>query len=137
MPEVGVRDADINGLVNTLRSLTEQLTALHGELYWQAMQPENSIINDAHTGEPNVELLTALKGAVDDIRMLLWNYIEAASEVDAGRVQAGLEAQKLQRMTHFLELLRKRLGRNPDEQPLSFIEKISAAVNERLGDKVA
>jgi hypothetical protein len=40
-------------------------------------------------------------------------------------------------MTQFLKLLRERLGSSQDQQPLSFIERISAAMKERLGNKVA
>jgi hypothetical protein len=40
-------------------------------------------------------------------------------------------------MTQFLRVLRERLGRSSDQQPLSFIERISAAMKERLGSKVA
>ena len=128
---------DVNEVVNHLRSLTNELTALHGELYWLAMQAHDSSGKQSQAAELNVELLTSLKGAVDNMRLLLWDYIETASEVDPGRVQEGMETQRLQRMAHFLQLLRDRLGRAPDEQPISFIEKISAAVKQRLGDKVA
>jgi hypothetical protein len=128
---------DINQLVNNLQALTNELTALHGELYWLAMQSEDSAGPTAPAAELDVELLTALKGAVDNMRMLLWDYLATASEVDPGRVQEGMEAQKVQRVAHFLQLLRDRLGRAPVDQPLSFIEKISATVKQRLGDKVA
>lgn len=131
------RAIDINELVNHLKALTNELTSLHGDLYWLAMQAQDSSAKESSAAELNVELLTALKGAVDNMRMLLWNYLATASEVDAGKVQEGMEAQKLQRMAQFLQLLRDRLGRTPDEQPISFIEKISAAVKQRLGDKVA
>jgi hypothetical protein len=128
---------DIDELVNHLRSLTNELTALHGDLYWLAMQAQDSSGKQSPAAELNVELLTGLKGAVDNMRLLLWDYIETASEVDPGRVQEGMETQRLQRMAHFLQLLRDRLGRAPEEQPVSFIEKISAAVKQRLGDRVA
>lgn len=137
MTMVSAPYTDINELVNHLRSLTNELTALHGDLYWLAMQAYDSSGKQSHAAELNVELLTSLKGAVDNMRLLLWDYIETASEVDPGRVQEGMETQRLQRMAHFLQLLRDRLGRTPDEQPVSFIEKISAAVKQRLGDKVA
>jgi hypothetical protein len=101
------------------------------------MQAQDSPGKQSPAAELNVELLTALKGAVDNMRLLLWDYIETASEVDPAKVQEGMETQRLQRMAHFLQLLRDRLGRAPDEQPISFIEKISAAVKQRLGDKVA
>jgi hypothetical protein len=83
-------------------------------------------------------MLTELKSAVDDMRLLLWQYIETASEVDPGRVQDGIESQRLHRVTRFLQLLRKRLVPTSDEQPVSFIERINAAVTESLGrDKAA
>ena len=128
---------DVDELVNHLRSLTNELTALHGDLYWLAMQAQDSSGKQSRAAELNVELLTNLKGAVDNMRLLLWDYIETASEVDPGKVQEGMEMQRLQRMAHFLQVLRDRLGRAPEEQPISFIEKISAAVKQRLGDKVA
>jgi hypothetical protein len=101
------------------------------------MQANDSSGKQTPAAELNVELLTSLKGAVDNMRLLLWDYIETASEVDPVKVQEGMEMQKLQRMAQFLQLLRDRLGRAPDEQPVSFIEKISAAVKQRLGDRVA
>ena len=128
---------DINELVNHVQALTNELTALHGDLYWLAMQAQDPFEKNAPAAELNVELLTALKGAVDNLRVLLWNYIETASEVEPERVQEGLDAQKVQRVAQFLQLLRDRLGRVPADQPLSFIERISATVKQRLGDKVA
>jgi len=126
----------INELVNNLRALTNELTDLHGDLYWLAMQGQDSAGKPA-AGELNVELLTELKGAVDNMRLMLWNYIASASQVAPAKVQEGMETERLQRMSRFLQLLRDRLGRRPDEQPESFIEKISAAMKKRLGDKVA
>jgi hypothetical protein len=75
-----------------------------------------------------------LKGAVDNMRLMLWKYIETASEVKPEQVQDGLDAQRLRRVTEFLQVLRDRLGPNPDDQPVSFIERINKAVAERLGD---
>lgn len=128
---------DINELVNHVQALTNELTALHGDLYWLAMQAQEPSGKNAPAAELNLEHLTALKGAIDNMRELLWKYIETASEVAPERVQEGLDAQKVQRVAQFLQLLRERLGRPPVDQPLSFIERISATVKQRLGDKVA
>ena len=137
MKSVTESKIEVSELVDHLKNLTGKLTALHGDLYWLAMQAQDSSGKQSRAAELNVELLTNLKGAVDNMRLLLWDYIETASEVDPGKVQEGMEMQRLQRMAHFLQVLRDRLGRAPDEQPISFIEKISAAVKQRLGDKVA
>lgn len=133
----GNNHTDINELVNKVQTLTDQLTALYGDLYWLAMQAQDPSGKNAAAAELNVELLTPLKGAVDSLRVLLWNYIETASQVAPEKAQEGQDAQRIQRVTQFLQLLRDRLGRAPADQPLSFIERISATVKQRLGDKVA
>jgi len=130
---------DSTELVTHLKQLTTALTAVHEDLYWLAMQAPNANDKPAvPAAELNVDMLTELKSAVDDMRLLLWQYIETASEVDPRRVQDGIESQRLHRVTRFLQLLRKRLVPSSDEQPVSFIERINAAVTESLGrDKAA
>ena len=72
------------------------------------------------------------------MRLLLWQYIETASEVNPQHVQERMDSQRLHRVTKFLQLLRKRLAPIADEQPVSFIERINAAVTQSLGrDKAA
>lgn len=124
---------DIGQLVNQLKELTAELTQVHNELYWLAMQTQDAKGKDT-PAELNVNLLAELKGAVDNMRLLLWKYIETASVLDPQVVQEGLETQRLRRVTEFLQLLRDRLGQPPNEQPLSFIERISAAVKEKIKD---
>lgn len=127
---------DINELVNHLKGLTTEITAVHRELYWLAMQ-EQDVSAGETPAELNIELLAELKGAVDNMRVMLWKYIETASEIDPRKVQEGLETQRLRRVTEFLQLLRDRLVRLPEQQPMSFIERINAAVKERLRDRAA
>jgi hypothetical protein len=126
---------DCNELVSHLKELTTALTAVHEDLYWLAMQPPN--VNDkpaVPAAEINVDLLSELKSAVDDMRLLLWQYIETASEVNPQQVQERMDSQRLHRVTKFLQLLRKRLAPvSAEEQPVSFIERINAAVTESLG----
>jgi hypothetical protein len=129
-----------NELVSHLKDLTNALNALHGDLYWLAMQaPESSEKPSTPAAELDVDLLTGLKTAVDDMRLLLWQYLDAASVLDPQSVRDGIEAQRLHRVTKFLQLLRDRLSHSPvsEEQPLSFIERISAAVKKSLDEKAA
>ncbi len=130
--------SDFNELVTHLKDLTNALNAVHGDLYWLAMQtPDASAKQSMPAADLNVEMLTELKAAVDDMRLLLWQYIETASQVSPQLVRDGMESQRLQRVTKFLQLLRNRLGHTVNEQPVSFIERISAAVKERLEEKIA
>lgn len=124
---------DIGKLVNHLKELTTELTQVHNELYWLAMQTQDAKGKET-PADLNVNLLAELKGAVDNMRLLLWKYIETASVLDPQVVQEGLEMQRLRRVTEFLQLLRDRLGHLPNEQPVSFIERISATVKEKIKD---
>jgi hypothetical protein len=136
-PERHLR-TDNTQLISHLKDLTNALTSVHEDLYWLAMQtPDSSHKDVVPAAELNLELLTELKSAVDDMRLLLFQYIETASEVDPQSAREGMETQRLRRVTKFLQLLRSRLGTPADQQPISFIERISAAVKERLGDKAA
>jgi hypothetical protein len=128
---------DSKELVTHLKELTAALTAVHSDLYWLAMQSPNAEKPAAQAAELNVTMLAELKSAVDDMRLLLWQYIETASELDPQRMQEGMDTQRLHRVTKFLQLLRNRLVHSSDDQPVSFIERINAAVKERLGDKAA
>jgi len=130
---------DSTELVSHLKELTTALTAVHEDLYWLAMQAPNANDKPAvPAAELNVDLLSDLKSAVDDMRLLLWQYIETASEVNPQQVQERMDSQRLHRVTKFLQLLRKRLVPASDEQPVSFIERINAAVTQSLGrDKAA
>lgn len=124
---------DVNDLVAHLRDLTAELTAVHNELYWLALQAQDSNGKQS-PAELKVDTLAELKGAVDNMRLLLWNYIETASEIDPQGVQEGMESQRMRRVTDFLELLRDRLVHVNEQQPLSFIEKINASVKAKLRD---
>jgi hypothetical protein len=129
---------DTTELVDHLKELTNALTAVHGDLYWLAMQsPDAGKKESVPAAEINVNLLAELKAAVDDMRLLLWQYIETASELNPQNVLEGLETQRLSRVTRFLQLLRERLGHAVEEQPVSFIERISERVKKSLGDKAA
>ncbi|HLW53723.1 MAG TPA: hypothetical protein VKW06_12860 [Candidatus Angelobacter sp.] len=126
---------DVNELVKHLKSLTDELTSVHSDLYWLAMQSQEISVEKPSLVEVNVELLAALKSAVDSMRLILWDYIEAASVMDPQKGAEGLETMRLKRVTQFLELLRKRLGRGPQNAPVSFIERISAAMKDRFRDR--
>lgn len=124
---------DIGAVVKHLKKLTAELTAVHDELYWLAMQAQDAASKDT-PAQLNVTLLAELKASVDNMRLLLWNYIETASALDPRQVQEGLESERLRRSAEFLRLLRQRLGRAQSQGPLSFIEKITATIKERLKD---
>jgi hypothetical protein len=120
-------------LVKRIQSITDELMAMHNQLYWMALDasaaPEQKQLEDL-----DIHLVTDFKFALDNMRDLLWKYLDVAAKVEPQLVQEAAEAHRVRRVTRLLDLLRERLGHYSD-QPTSFIEQISASINEKLPDK--
>jgi hypothetical protein len=118
-------------LKDRLAALADELIALHRDLYWLA-EDNNLPEQEDSLGDLTLDQVMAVKLAVDNLRDLLWKYVDAISKLEPERVQEAMQSYRLRRVTHLLDLLRKRLGAYPDQPPVSFIEKISAAIKEKL-----
>lgn len=120
-----------NSLKERLATLSEELNALHHELYWLA-EDNNSALQEQDLGELNFDQIMALKLAIDNVRDLLWKYVDAVAKVEPQRVQEAMETYRVRRVSQLLELLRERLGQYSDQPPVSFIERVSASIKEML-----
>jgi len=115
-----------------LETVKDELMALHRDMYWMA-QDQNSSEQAQKVSDLDFDQVMDLKLAVDNMRELLWKYLDAASAMEPERVQQAMEAHRVRRVSQLLQLLRERLGHYPDHQPpVSFIEKVSAAIKEKL-----
>lgn len=117
-----------------LESIKSDLAVLHREMYWLAYEPQQ------HIDELNFDQIMDLKLAVDNMRELLWKYVDAAAKAEPERVQHAMEAHRVRRVSQLLQLLRERLGHYSEpQQPISFIEKVTAAIKDKLagGGKAA
>lgn len=114
-----------------LAAVAEELIALHRDLYWLA--EDNNLPEQEHTlGDLTLDQVMEVKLAVDNLRDLLWKYVDAISKVEPERAQEAMQSYRLGRVTQLLDVLRKRLGTYPDQQPVSFIEKISVSIKDKL-----
>ncbi len=123
-------------LKQRIQAIADDLMALHSELYWMALEKQEEF-KQKQLEELDIHLVTDLKFALDNMRDLLWKYLEAAAKIEPQLLQEAADAHRMRRVTTLLNLLRERLGQYSDGQPMSFIEQISASINERLPDKAA
>jgi hypothetical protein len=115
-------------------TIADELISLHRDLYWLA-EGNDLAAQEESLGDLTLDQVMALKLAVDNARELLWKYVEAVAQVEPDRVEEAMENHRMRRVSQLLELLRERLGRYPEGPPVSFIEKISAAIKEKLNVK--
>ena len=129
----GRSQCGVGELAKRLQAVTDELITLHGELYWMALDA-SADPKQEQPDDLDINLVTDFKSALDNMRDLLWKYLEVAAKIEPERVQEAAEAHRVRRVTRLLDLLRERLGQYADGQPKSFIEQISASINEKLPD---
>ena len=117
-------------LKKRLGTLTDELMELHRELYWLA-QDQDLPAQEQKLGDLNFDQVMGLKLAVDNLREILWTYLDAVAKLEPEKVHDAMDTHRLRRVTQLLDLLRQRLS-HADASPVSFIERISAAIKEKL-----
>ena len=117
-------------LKKRLGTLTDELMELHRELYWLA-QDQDLPAQEQKLGDLNFDQVMGLKLAVDNLREILWTYLDAVAKLEPEKVHDAMDTHRLRRVTQLLDLLRQRLSQS-DASPVSFIERISAAIKEKL-----
>ena len=120
-----------NSLKERLASISEELITLHRDLYWLA-EDNDAVAQEQDLGDLRFDQIMTLKLAVDNVRELLWKYVDAVAKVEPQRVQEAMETYRVRRVSQLLELLRERLGQYPDQHPVSFIERVSASIKDML-----
>jgi len=120
-----------NAIKERIATISEELIALHRDLYWLA-EDTNPAEQEQALSDLNFDQIMALKLAIDNVRDLLWKYVDAVAKVEPQRVQEAMETYRIRRVSQLLELLRERLGHYSDQPPVSFIEKVSASIKEML-----
>jgi hypothetical protein len=118
-------------LKERLATTSEELNQLHRDLYWLA-EDSDTAAQVQNLGDLNFDQIMAVKLAVDNLRELLWKYVDAVARVEPQRVQEAMETYRVRRVSQLLELLRQRLGQYSDQSPVSFIEKVSASIKDML-----
>jgi len=120
-----------NSLKERLATISEDLINLHRDLYW-LVEDNDAATQEQDLGDLRFDQIMALKLAVDNVRELLWKYVDAVAKVEPQRVQEAMETYRVRRVSKLLELLRERLGHYSDQPPVSFIEKVTASIKDML-----
>jgi|SRR3954471_19604491 hypothetical protein len=93
-------------LHDRVRRVTDDLKKIQGELSAAAESGADparreQIMQELVAGD----LVAEFKTSVDNMRHLLWSYIEASSQHDAQRITQTLRAVRMQRVTEMLKIL--------------------------------
>jgi len=74
-------DEDSERLLTQIKALTDASDGLNSDLHWLEVNAQGSALKQFPLTEQNVQTVAALKSAIDNMRALLWDYIETVAEV--------------------------------------------------------
>jgi len=74
-------DEDAEQLLIQIKALTDASDGLNSDLHWLVVNAQGAAMRQLSVNEENVQTLAALKSAIDNMRVLLWDYIETVAEV--------------------------------------------------------
>lgn len=110
--------------------LTQELRTLSEQMQWKAFQSssrrdQDQILN----GLLKNGLVEDLRTAVDQLSHFLWCYIDSVA-ASAAAEDSPIQAEQLAQITSMLRLLHQSAC--PTENPLAFVERMTAAVDQHL-----
>ena len=126
----------MSDLTVRIRRVTEDLQAIQEQLSSAASQDAPAAERDAVMEEMlNRDLIHGFKSSVDNMRHLLWSYIEASSSRGHQNVSDTLQSVRMQRVTEMLRILQPtvegaEVPSSPEEK--SFFEVIQTIAHSAM-----
>jgi hypothetical protein len=125
-------------LTNRIRRVTEDLHAVQEVLNSAAQPNAPAAERDAVMEELiSMRILDEFKTSVDNMRHLLWSYIEASNTKNAHGVAATLQHVRMQRVTDMLRILQpnmqeSKMAASPESKSFfEVIHKIASSTTDR------
>jgi hypothetical protein len=110
--------------------VTQELRALSRQMQWKAFQSSSRGDQDQILdGLLKNGLVEDLRTAVDQLSHFLWCYIDSVA-ARAAAENSPVQAEQLAQITSMLRLLHQSAC--PTENPLAFLERMTAAVDQHL-----
>jgi hypothetical protein len=126
----------MNAPLKRIQRATEELNQLQAELGRRVMDFEKYTDQTTFLEEPgSLELLSALKATVDEMRRFLWFYIDRMAKQTGADANLAIQSYRIRRATEMLRTLTDqssatRLQNLPGGQ--SFLEQVTAMVENCL-----
>jgi len=110
--------------------VTQELRCLSEQMQWKSFQSssqgdQDQILN----GLLKNGLVEDLRTAIDQLSHFLWCYIDSVA-AHAASEDSPVQAEQLERIADVLRLLHQSAF--PTENPLAFVERMTAVVEQRL-----
>ena len=124
-----------NAVLDRIQSITRELEAIQAEMHSQLTEPAVNKQSRFFEDSAAVQVLSNFKAELDQMRRILWFYIEEATQ----KPPAGMDpeqARRLERVTGLLRALSPHPNATPaGEQSGSFSERLNLVIDNYMEEK--
>jgi hypothetical protein len=129
-----------NPLVNRLKNITCEIHAIQAEMHNQLNEPTSgSRISTLFENEDVVRVLNDFKAELDQLRRILWFYIEQASIRSSAAMDIEQQDKRRQRVNELLRTLAapptSALAGQNTQPSISFFERLDVVIDTYMQEK--
>jgi len=124
-----------DAVLERIRAITRELETLQAEMHTQLTAPAIKGRGKVFEDGASVQVLNQFKAELDQLRRVLWFYIEQASQKPAESMEHE-QARRLERVTGLLSALSPQPGATASgEQSGSFFERLNVVIDSYMQEK--
>ena len=128
-----------NAVLHRIRNVTGELEAIQTEMHSELTETASGnrlakFFEDANA----VQVLNDFKAELDQLRRILWFYIEEAARKPVAGLDQEQQAKRLQRVNELLRALSPQpsaTGATADKPPASFFERLDVVIDTYMQEK--
>src|SRR6266704_3072806 len=127
-----------HGVLHRMKNITGELESLQAEMHGALNEPGDVYKNPFFQDAEAVRILNHFKAELDQLRRILWFYIEEATGKSAPELDQEQNNRRLQRVTELLGALAPKPAASlqaPAQEPGSFFERLNKVIDVHMGDK--
>ncbi len=128
-----------NALMQRIKSITSEIHSIQAEMHGQLNEPASGLAK-FFDDENAVQALNDFKAELDQLRRILWFYIEQASAQPAAAINKEQQDKRLQRVNELLRALappaeKPALAEQSIQPSISFFERLDVVIDTYMQEK--
>ncbi|HSK45636.1 MAG TPA: hypothetical protein VLA83_17300 [Candidatus Binatia bacterium] len=129
-----------NSLVRRIKSITGEIHSIQAEMHGELNEPvSGSKLGRFFEDENAVQSLNDFKAELDQLRRILWFYIEQASAQPSARIASEQHDQRLQHVNELLRALtppaKSAIAGETIQPSVSFFERLDVVIDSYMQEK--
>jgi len=127
-----------HGVLHRIKDITAELESLQAAMHGALNEPGEAYKNPFYEDADAVRVLNHFKAELDQLRRILWFYIEEATGKSGPDLDQEEKNRRLQRVTELLGALAPKPAASsqaPAQEPGSFFERLNQVIDVHMNDK--